>query len=36
MLPSGDGGDDAIDDVTTQLRERLTEQAARARALAGT
>jgi 1-acyl-sn-glycerol-3-phosphate acyltransferase len=36
MLPSGDRGDDAIDDVTSQLRERLAEQAARARALAGT
>ena len=34
LLPVGDPGDDAVDDVTGQLRERLTTQVDRARALA--
>jgi 1-acyl-sn-glycerol-3-phosphate acyltransferase len=34
LLPSGGGGDDAIDDVTTQLGDRLGAQLAKARALA--
>ena len=34
LLPAGERGDDAVDDVTAQLGERLTTQVARARALA--
>jgi 1-acyl-sn-glycerol-3-phosphate acyltransferase len=35
LFPSGEDGDGAIDDVTAQLRERLTAQVTRARTIAG-